>query len=171
MQTIEAPAKEELQATIVVPPSNGVLCFDGYFFRFRVRNCGRTRANNCECVIEALEKERDGRWVKDETFQPLNLKWSNLKSSDEFLHINPKVPGWFCDLIHVDNRSKELIFDYIFAPHSQCLVLDVGVDHSIKVSVYAENAKPITAYFQIKWSGIWKDKPEEMFKEIRVDMK
>lgn len=146
---------------------------DAYYFRFRVKNNGRSQARLCECVIEKLWQKERNEWVLDKTFQPMNLKWSNSKSTDEFLHINPKMPGWFCDLVHITNvvEKEKLWIDYKQPiPHSQRSLLDQGTEYKIAVSVYCENAKEVKKTFEIYWSGVWRDECEHMFKEVQLKM-
>lgn len=149
-------------------------CFNfnesAYYFRFRIKNKGLNQAKLTECIAESLSRYKDSAWVKDDTFQPINLNWSNAKSLDEFLNINPKCPGWFCDLAHIAENQKKMFIDYKEPyPNSQLNVIEPNIKHRIKVSVYSENAKPVSKEFEIYWSGQWKNNSREMFKEITIN--
>lgn len=145
--------------------------WDAYYFRFRVKNVGKIQARFCECIIEKLWLCEDNKWIQDTTFQAINLNWSNAKSEDEFLHINPRFEGWYCDLVHIEKNTfaEGLVFDYkLPCPNSQYRKLKTKINHKVDISVYSENAKPIRSSFLIQWSGNWKDEPEHMYKELVV---
>lgn len=158
-----------------------------YYFRFRVKNIGQIQAKLCECVIEELWFDERGEFMQDATFQPVNLNWSNGKAQREFMDINPHCPGWFCDLVHVEKDEKEfrpdpydkpqkisttdLVFDFMPPfPNSQYHILRPQIRHRVKIAVYSENASPVKRYFEINWSGAWKENTEEMFKEFQIAM-
>jgi hypothetical protein len=46
--------------------------------------------------------------------------------------------------------------------------LDTNKKYKFKIIVVAENATAISQDFELHWTGEWKDKPEEMFKEITI---
>lgn len=161
------------QKTPMTHSVSGQRVGDAYYFRFRVKNTGNGQARLCQVVIESLSRKRELAWIKDEKFQPMNLQWSNNKSIDEFLHISPQMPGWFCDLVHIETyREKEKIWiDYKQPiPHSQPLVLDCKVNYKMDVAVYCENAKEVRRSFEIYWSGKWDDEPNIMYRETSVRM-
>ena len=164
----------ECQARGITPSTyERKVVFDAYYFRFRVRNIGKTQARLCECVAERLWiNECEGKWEEIKTFQAVNLNWSNAKSQDEFLNINPHSPGWFCDLVHTEQVGSQAVMhiDYKFPfPNSQYKVIKLNVRHKILVTVYSENAKPVSREFEIYHSGQWKAAPEEMFfKEVTI---
>jgi hypothetical protein len=152
------------------PTSNGDFA---YYFRFRVKNIGMNQARLCECVAEDFWALQDNKtWKKYETFQPINLSWSNAKSKDEFMDINPECPGWFCDLVHIDHWNlQKLKIDFKQpVPFSQIDGIIPNSKCRIKVSIYSENAKPISKIFEISWSGAWRDRREEMFNEIAISV-
>lgn len=170
-------------------PQSAVIAMPAYYFRFRIKNSGKTQANLCECVIEELWFKQKDQWQQDLTFQPINLNWSNGKAKDEFLNVNPQCPGWFCDLVHVEKGhyhevpsdmyqttheaviKADLAFDYLQPfPNSQYHVLQPNVKHQVKVAIYSENALPVKHTFEIVWSGTWKDNAEDMFKEVKIDL-
>jgi len=141
-----------------------------YYFRFRVRNVGKIQAKLCECVAEKLWIFDGVDWQEDRTFQGVNLNWSNSKSKDEFLNINPNCPGWFCDLIHLENLNNTgMLIDYKMPyPNSQYNEIIPLTKHKILISVYSENAKPILKIFEIEWTGEWREDAQEMFREVKL---
>lgn len=159
-----------------------------YYFRFRVKNLGDTQLKFAECLIEELWRFEKDEWIKDSNFQHVNLSWSNGKSQNEFLNINPNFRGWFCDLVHLEKGhyyepsnsvyekpvevlKPKLFFDYLPPfPNSQYHEVQSSVRHKVKVAVYSENAAPIVSFFEIFWSGIWQDNINDMFKEIRISL-
>jgi len=40
--------------------------------------------------------------------------------------------------------------------------------YRFEIIVGSENAQYVTQKFEFFWSGVWKDEPEEMFKEIVI---
>lgn len=65
------------------PPDNVMIKKDNgyysYFSRLWIENNGRTSAENVEVYVKALKKKNDqGIFVEDESWQPMNLIWSNI---------------------------------------------------------------------------------------------
>jgi len=168
--------KTQIKRTAVARTKYGVemgitptLISNAYYFRFCTKNKGQSQARLCECIAENLWEYKVSKWEKDETFQPINLKWSNEKSQDEFMNINPNYPGGFCDLVHIEEGHTNLYIDYKQPiPNSQVAKLQPGTKYRIKVSLYSENASAVSKTFEIFWSGKYENKPEEMFKKITI---
>jgi hypothetical protein len=144
-----------------------------YHFRFRIKNAGKTQAKECECVSERLwTSNTKGEWIEDNTFQNINLNWSNAKSQDGFMNINPNSPAWFCDLVHTEEVGMQSVMHIDYKepfPNSQLKIIQPNIRYKILVSVYSENTKPVSKTFEIYHSGQWKDKPEEMLdKEVKI---
>ena len=68
-----------------------------------------------------------------------------------------------------DNNELKFFFETPFRYFSQqdCILPGKA---KIKISVYSENAPKIEQYFQIYWSGKWKDLESDMFKEIVISL-
>lgn len=163
--------KTEMHADCKMPHGGSTMIkWDAYYFRFRIRNMGKSQARLCECVAEKLWFYDQEGWSEDRTFQAINLNWSNAKSKDEFLNINPNSPGWFCDLIHLEQgQGRGMKIDYKMPyPNSQYNEIIPKAKHKILVAVYSENAKPVFKEFEIFWSGDWNDVSEKMFKEVII---
>jgi hypothetical protein len=163
-----------------------------YFFRFEVVNNGRTLARRCEVTIEEL-------WLYDaadnphkhENFSPVNLSWSGkgIEGPIQFLDINPKRRGIYCDIGHIsspshqkreeqtrcvdvpgrgnDNLVLQLEQTVVFFSQPNCLPPG---KYAIKVSLYSENApyRHQEVFFEIVWSGKWQRAIEEMLLEAVV---
>lgn len=149
---------------------------EGYYFRFKVRNIGRSRAKNCECCIEALKTKTNNEWITDDTFQPMKLQWSN-RPGQEFIDIEANSYGSFCDLVNIDRyniikqNSPNLVINYgpgMAVPYSQQSRLEVNKKHKVDIVIYSENITPKKVSFEIEFSGNWQDQPKEMFKEISI---
>jgi hypothetical protein len=165
-----------------------------FFFRFWVLNDGKSLAQTCEAVLDELWIYDEAETPhKVEDFRPVNLRWTGRapgKLPIRFLDINPQR-GYYCDIGHIasPDYQKEielpgrvrvdllgskkgplrLMLAQIESPFSQPNCLPSG-KYAIKVLLYSENApyqhRPV--FFEIVWSGEWRDTEEEMFKQAVV---
>jgi len=163
-----------------------------HFFRFEVRNNGKTLARRCEATIEEL-------WIYDaadkphkhENFSPVNLRWSGkgIEGPIQFRDINPKREGIYCDIGHISSPSYQereerarcvdvpgrgnddlrLVLEQTTVPLSQPNCLARG-KYAIKVLLHSENApyRHQEVFFEIVWSGEWQKETEEMLREAVV---
>lgn len=158
-----------------------------YYFRFQIINKGKSVAKNCEVVLENI-------WISDayskykiyHNFSPVNMKWSG--TSSKFIDINPKRRV-FCDIGHISSEKyqKEIennifidIPDYIEIEYELRFMLDlyefffsqanclVPGKYILQFGLYSENADYQKAFFDISWSGKWRDGEAEMFREIVI---
>lgn len=160
-----------------------------YYFRCQVVNEGKTQARQCEVVLENL-------WIYDvagnptvyPNFSPVNLRWvmATGEFMGEFININPKRKI-FCDLGHIsseryqreieqkkfidipDYKGTDLRFrlDVLRSFYAQPNCLPPG-RYIIGIGLYSENADYQKKFFDISWSGKWKDGEKEMFREIVI---
>jgi hypothetical protein len=154
-----------------------------YYFRFEVKNEGKSQAKFCEAVLEELwVADISGKFIKEANFSPINLKWSGQPQTKQFIDINPERE-LFCDIGHIsspsiqndkelsvfykDNKDLKFFFETPFRYFSQQDCVLAG-NSKIKISIYCENAPKVEKYFQIFWSGKWKDNEVDMFKEIII---
>ena len=156
-----------------------------YFFRFQVLNMGKSKAKFCEAVLNELWiADISGNFIKEPNFSSINLNWSGQLQIKQFIDINPERE-LFCDIGHIsspslqkdkeisqfykDNNEIKFFFETPFRYFSQqdCILPGKA---KIKISVYSENALKIEKYFQIFWSGKWKDLESDMFKEIVISL-
>lgn len=150
---------------------------EAYAFRFGVRNDGESQARLCEAFIAELKKEKENKWVDVEYFQQVHLRWDIGKESENlYTHINPSSVRRLCIIGYIMKPAKDLPKDeakwfrltqlYSIGGY-QPQHLNPG-KYRIKVMVAAENAKPVSQNFELCWSGVWKDKSDEMFREIDI---
>lgn len=168
---IELSHEEPYSIRTPMTDSAGKFVCYSYYFRFRVYNSGKSQARLCEAIIEEFSEYDKNRWIKSYTFQPVNLIWSNDKSKDEFLNINPGA-RWFCDIGSIDQQNNIFWFYVRFRPNSQPKILSEGLRANqkckIKIALYSENASKVTREFTIEWSGKWMNESKDMFKEIVI---
>lgn len=159
-----------------------------FYFRFQIKNDGKTQAKKCEAVIEKLYSEDSGgTYIPFERYTPVNLIWGS--SYGEFVDINPGR-RFFCDLFNIPaRRTQELMrqnMTYNLVAPAESGELDLGIILNVKaafysqpnylpegrykvdVAIYSENAQTIRRIFIIAWSGNWRDSEENMFKEVVV---
>lgn len=156
-----------------------------YYFKFEVKNEGKSQAKLCEAVLEDLCLfDNSGRPVREENFSPVNLTWSEPYKS-QFVDINPnRVVS--CDIGHInqpgyekeksvyykyypneDDKKNKFFFDIKPKLHAQRDCVAPGTV-KIKIGIYADNALKREKEFEIKWSGKWKDKEKDMLREIVI---
>jgi hypothetical protein len=165
-----------IKCPAIIKREHGVKEDSAYYFRFKVRNVGKSRAKNCECYIESLNIETDNEWITVDNFQPMKLQWSN-RADKEFVDIEANSYGSFCDLVHVcrydivERNSSDLFIDYglgVSLPFSQQTRLAANRRYKLNVVIYSENAASEKATFEIYFTGKWQDQPKDMFKEISI---
>lgn len=120
-----------------------------------------------------------GGYHRDETFWPANLKW---EGGVQFIEINPKRRA-FVDIGHIshpDHQSKyeksssvlidpndsrlRFILDLHFYYYAQIDSLFPG-KHRLKVAIIGENFPRVEKWFDLTWSGNWKDEEQDMLRE------
>jgi len=155
-----------------------------FFFRFLVKNSGRTTLKNCIAKIEQL-------WVYDSSDRPnkypgwieVTLEWADRRrpiislspQSKEYSnigHISSKEYQEKYENIKIDipgehKQGLRFFFQTESKPHSQPNCLLPG-KYAIKVMLYAENLTGKELWFEITWSGKWQDNETEMFKELTI---
>lgn len=154
-----------------------------YYFRFIVKNCGKTQAENCEVFLEKImKKDETGKYNLYKNFTPVNLKWSGIREPfKRTLYSSKKM---YCDLgkvihptriyksqyVNVTAEEQSLskfIFELPEVYYSQWDCLIPG-KYILTVSVYSKNAKKVTRKFNLTWSGNWEDEDKDMFKELII---
>ena len=156
-----------------------------YYFRFQVKNKGKSRANRCEVVLENL-------WIYDSSqtpqlypnFSAVNMVW--VGATNPFVDINPDR-RIYCDIGHISSPSYQDSIEregFIDIPgfsggdlrfmldlsqyfYSQPNCLGPG-RFILQVGLYSENAGSQKVFFDISWSGTWQDSENEMFREIVI---
>jgi len=157
--------------------------FPVYYFRFVVKNIGKTPAEECEVFLEKIYKENsEGVMVKNHNFSPVNLKWSGIR--DQFKRTIYPDKEMYCDIGRVhhpgsgyksiyigitpqEQQSNKFVFELPEIYYSQWDCLVPG-KYKFIVSVYSRNSEKIGREFNLSWTGIWKDKEPEMFNELII---
>lgn len=161
----------------------GGVSFAVYYFRFRVKNEGRSQAEQCEVVLEKILKENSAGQLKElEGFSPVSLKWTGPENNRYFT-IQPERE-YYCDIGRIHHPAHEpdpaffaageeqrqqnkFFFELPTRYFSQPDYLAPG-KYEIQISVYCKNSKRITRTFKIVWSGKWKDDESEMLNELVI---
>jgi hypothetical protein len=158
-----------------------------YFFRFQVKNEGRLQARLCEVVIENFWiYGADNKPQRNVTFSPVNLQWAgdheslkNINTSQtlycDFGHISKidfqkhEQRGNAVDIKGYSKENKDLRFyidaTRIFSAQASCLVPGKYI---FEIGLYSENTDAQHFFYEVHWSGNWKDDTETMFKEILI---
>ena len=157
-----------------------------YDFHFYVKTEGRSQAKKVEAILEKLwEYNVAGEPSEVEGFFPVNLRYDSLGT--RFVDINPKrrilwnlgyilstaEHPWIPEEALISQspaRKKDdlrFYLDVLDFPFRQpnCFYSN---KHAIKISLYSENADRVEAYFEITWSGTWREAEKGMLREIRV---
>jgi hypothetical protein len=155
---------------------------DAYYFRLKVRNLGRRRAESVEVFAAKLErKQADGTFSKVDSFLPMNLLWSYHRQV--FLPaISPKTYK-HCDLAHIIDPSERenfpgehktwpnvssektvLSFDTASKPYVQSYLVPAGI-YLLNIVIAAANAEPVEETLEITLTGDWYDNEQEMLSQ------
>jgi len=159
-----------------------------YYFRFRVKNTGKSQAKRCEPVVEKLSvADASGNFVPYRRYTPISLIWGSSYPT-EFVDINPSR-RFYCDLCHIPIKKRQeinvsagayvnpadvedfdlgVILNVKAAFYSQPNRLPPG-KYKIDVAIYSENAKTVHGSFVLSWSGNWRETEENMFREIVIE--
>ncbi|MEW6675892.1 MAG: hypothetical protein AB1348_07840 [Nitrospirota bacterium] len=150
---------------------------EAYYFRLGVINIGKSQAKLCEAFIDELQEFRDGKWNDVDYFQQVNLKWDSGKLENPYIDTNPSPIRRLVIIGHiykhrpgldVDDANKfHLDYSYLIGGY-QPRFLSPNRRYRFNITIAAENAASKSQRFELYWSGVWKDDPEEMFKEINI---
>lgn len=159
--------------------------FPVYYFRFKVRNKGKTEAERCEVVLERIwKRDSEGSFNELTGFSPVPLKWSGTLN-EKYFTIQPDREV-FCDIgrIHQptheplsvyqgvtseEERLNKFFFELPERYYAQQDYLVPGT-YRIEISIYSKNARKISKKFEISWSGIWKDQESNMLNELIISL-
>lgn len=165
-----------------------------YYFRLRVKNEGRLPAKKCEVVLENLWICKNYIPIKIQNFSPVNLVWvAGLKDRIQYIDINPER-GYFCDIGHISSlqyqreiewnsfidapeypactsNDSHFVLDLLQIFNSQSNYLCPKTRYVLEIGLHSENASYQNAFFEIWWSGIWKDEQHELFKKEIIEIK
>ena len=157
-----------------------------YFFRFRIRNGGRSQARKCEVVVEGLEiADAAQRFVRFENYTPVRLKWD--AHVQDFVDINPGRE-LICLFFTIPNSVLQKLSaemrEYVELDHKHPpeigMVLDVESVLNVQPSrlpsgkyrfllaLYSENAPSLRYQMTVNWSGRWQDSQPDMLRECVI---
>jgi len=153
-----------------------------YYFRFIVKNIGKTQAEDCEVFLESIKRKVNGEFIFYKNFTPVNLKWSGIRESFkrtifqgkemycDLGKIMPHAEYYLSQYVNVtpeEQLQNKFVFELPETYYSQWDCLLVG-EYIITVSVYSKNTNKITRDFRLSWTGVWRDEDTEMFKELNI---
>ena len=151
-----------------------------YYFRLRVSNKGRRKAESVEAIARELKRRHaDGRtFSRVNSCLPMNLRWSHTR--EVFLPaISPKTYK-HCDLAHVVDPAERkhfpleqktwpnvepdstiLSFDTTVQPYIKTHLVQPGT-YWLQIVVAAANAEPIHRTLEITLKGDWFKEEQNM---------
>lgn len=145
-----------------------------YYFRFRVENTGNYQMQEVEVMAVELErKARNNRFVKVNSFLPMNMKWSDVGQLTV-----PKIqPGLFkyCDFGHIVESAHinlqqfgitatpqvVFILDTQVTPNTGSNILVPG-EYNIKFIFAANNVKLLPIWFRLRFVDQWTTNEQQM---------
>ena len=156
-----------------------------HYFRVRVSNTGKSRAEYCEAVLEELYVyDASGSPQKLEGLLPQNLRWAG--TGESFAHINPRR-SLYVDIGHISSRAHQareerklfidvpgrggdslrMLLDQVTFPLAQPNCLAPG-RYRLKIVVYSEDAPSVSIRLDVSWTGNWQDAQAEMLRELVI---
>ena len=156
-----------------------ILTADVYYFRLRIQNSGRQKAESIEVFAAKLEKRRaDGTFGPVDSFLPMNLLWSHYRqvflpaiSPETYKHcdlahiIDPEerksFPGEHRTWDNIPSESTLLSFDTVAKPYTQSYLVPMGT-YRLKIVVAAANAGVVKKTLEITLTGDWYNDEQEM---------
>jgi hypothetical protein len=144
--------KPVLRATITDGPPDNVIIkkesgYYSYISRLWIENKGKSTAKNVEVYVKNVKKKNDhGIFIDDESWQPMNLKWSNIGGIYlENLHVGM---GKHCDFTEIFNRHHWFVFCSIDPPNNGGHEKNIG-EYMVEVLVASTNhGKPISVLIE-----------------------
>jgi len=119
---------------VMIKKENG---YYSYFSRLWIENNGRSSAENVEVYVKTLKKKNDqGIFVEDESWQPMNLIWSN--NGGIYLENLPVGMGKHCDFTEIFSRHHWFVFCSIDPPNNAGHQKVIG-EYMIEVLVASTN--------------------------------
>jgi hypothetical protein len=183
---LAAPDCHKTQMTIFDPKTNSVLDqAECYYFRLWVSNIGNHRAEKIQVFVsKLLRRHADGSFVEDNSFLPMNLRWSHSQLSSNGPEIfadgiSPQM-GKHCDFGHIIDPSKRVMFghdlpavtagktilamDLEMAPATLSHLIPPGV-YRFELKLASSNSEPITKIIEITLTGNWFQDESKMFSD------
>lgn len=147
-----------------------------YFFRLEIKNKGRGDAKRAEVYFgELLKRDDDGRFVRDDQFLPMDLRWAHIETPHQDIardmtrHVNlgyimtpfaKSSAREFIDVID-DDLSR-----FSFCLEVQPKVGTVGIGAGVYRAVFfigSENSAAKKETVEIEFNGQWTNDDSAMF--------
>jgi len=133
-----------------------------YWYHLEILNIGKSTATVCLGYMDEILKKDGDSFFKIEEYIPMSLRWVREKT-DEPTILSPGQRKYLdIGLIKKDEHHK---FSFCFNGFSDIAHLKAG-SYKLKVVVYSENAKALTTWIEIAWTGQWSDDYDAMKKEL-----
>lgn len=150
---------------------------DCYYFRLRVRNKGRSRAESVQLFAKELKQKQAGKFHVIHTFPSMDLLWSNVQVPE--LSISPNVEK-HCDLGFIldpmrDGRSVRtrlnvapdrclFTFELQAKPNDEAHIVGPGHYH-LTIVAASENTSSVVRELELTITGDWFNNEAEMFSD------
>jgi len=142
-----------------------------YYWRLKVTNAGKGRAEQVQVYAAALDKQGADRLFSPvDTFLPMNLTWAHSRSSppDVFAAGISSQLGRHCDLGFVGQPAPgaecSMALTVEAPPATDNNILHPGV-YRLHLLIAAANASTIACTATINVTGKWFDDPQTMFRD------
>jgi hypothetical protein len=156
-------------ATLRDPKTNEILAqMPCWYVRIRVRNGGRSTAEKVElAIVELQRRDPAGRYVKDNTFLPLNLTWSH--TGEKFRDRIPPGTTRFCDLLHLAKPDGRYVGEYAqldLEVHLANYISKLQLNHSygLVLELAASNLRAKTYHVHLHLPAGWHDEASQLTK-------
>ena len=119
-------------------------------------------------IEEVYRCKENGELEQLKNFIPLPLTWAHEHRVDTFLN-----PGQnkYLDIGYVTVGTRRVGLDFQFCfetrPFGELTKIEAGT-YKVKIVLYSENTKSLPLYLCIRWHGSWKDKYDDMKKELII---
>ncbi len=168
---LEAPDCHKIPLQVINQSTGELLrTINSYYLRLWVFNSGRVRADRVQVFASKLLRQHaDGEFKKEQSFLPMNLKWSHSQLSSKGPEIfaegiSPDM-GKHCDLGHIkEAETTKLELDLEVLPNTGSHILNPG-KYRLDIKIAAANFKPITRTIEINLTGAWFDDEARMFSD------
>jgi len=164
-----------------------VLTKKACYFQIRIRNNGKSAAENVEVFVSQLQKQdSNGKFENVREFYPLNLKWRHWDNKVFLGRLSPSSTGRDCCLGRVvcppDNRIKgiddyderfrddEPLFRLELAriPNTRPDLLKHGIYH-LRLEVSASNTRKVRRQtIELQFSNKWSEDCKEIVQIFKV---
>lgn len=170
--------------TIFTSDKDPSLREDVYYFQFRITNEGATQARICEPVLEKLwTYDAGGSSHEFHNFRARNLGFDNFGPSaginphrtltSSFGHISsPDFQANYENKVFVDLPGEwdDKLLRFALegqTPNAVVNCLTPG-KYTVQITLFSENASPVTGFFTIFWTGNWQGDSQAMFRECVI---